>query len=282
VDRAEVSRLGEGIRESGEIAPAAMERTADAVAGMAAEAARLGVDGVTAVGTMGLRTAANSQAFLDLVKSRCGVAIEVISGQDESRIAYLAVQSGLGLADADIVVFDTGGGSTQFTFGHGTRVDRQFSIDLGAVRLTEQFHLDQAISAEVLRRTLEAISADLSVIDGVRTPEGLVGMGGAVTNLTSVMLGLTKYDPDRVQGAVLELTEVDGQIERYRAVPAEARRGIVGLQPKRAEVILAGACIVRSVMAKLGKPSLSVSDRGLRHGVLLDRFGGKLAGTRAG
>src|SRR5262245_4214691 len=75
VDRAEVSRLGEGIGEAGEIARAAMERTAEAVGGMAAEAARLGIDGVTAVGTMGLRTAANSQAFLDLVKSRCGVAI---------------------------------------------------------------------------------------------------------------------------------------------------------------------------------------------------------------
>jgi exopolyphosphatase/guanosine-5'-triphosphate,3'-diphosphate pyrophosphatase len=282
IDRAEVTRLGEGIREHGEIAPAAIERTAEAIAGMAAQAAGLGAEGVTAVGTMGLRTAANSQTLLDLVKERCGLAIEVISGQDESRIAYLAVQSGLGPADSDLVIFDTGGGSTQFTFGHGTRVDRQFSLNLGAVRLTEQFHLDQAVSDEALASLLEVISGELSAIDGVPAPEGLVGMGGAVTNLTSVMLGLAKYDPDRVQGAVLERSEVDRQIERYRSVPADARRGIVGLQPKRAEVILAGACIVRSVMEKLGKPSLSVSDRGLRHGVLLDRFGGKLAGARSG
>ena len=281
-DRAEVTRLGEGIREGGEIAPDAIQRSAEAIEDMAAEAARLGADGVTAVGTMGLRTAANSQAFLDLVKERCGVGIEVISGQDESRIAYLAVQSGLGPADADLVIFDTGGGSTQFTFGHGARVDRQFSLNLGAVRLTEQFHLDQAVSAEELGDALEAISGELSAIDGVPPPDELVGMGGAVTNLTSVMLGLSRYDPDRVQGAVLERTEVDRQIERYRAVAAEERRGIIGLQPKVREVILAGACIVRSVMDKLGKSSLSVSDRGLRHGVLLDRFGGKLAGSRAG
>ena len=179
-----------GSGRAGEIAPDAIQRTAEAIEGMAAEAARLGADGVTAVGTMGLRTAANSQAFLDLVKEQCGVAIEVISGQDESRIAYLAVQSGLGLADADLVIFDTGGGSTQFTFGHGTRVDRQFSLDLGAVRLTEQFHLDQAVSAEELGRALEAIAGELSAIDGVPSPDGLVGMGGAMTNLTSVMLGL--------------------------------------------------------------------------------------------
>ena len=85
MDRAEVTRLGEGIRETGEIAPDAIERRQRRSRSMAAEAARLGADGVTAVGTMGLRTATNSQAFLDLVKERCGVAIEVISGQDESR-----------------------------------------------------------------------------------------------------------------------------------------------------------------------------------------------------
>ena len=95
-------------------------------------------------------------------------------------------------------------------------------------------------------------------------------MGGAVTNITAVMHGLAKYDPDVVQGSVIDRTEVDRQIERYRAIPADGRRQIVGLQPKRAEVILAGACIVRTIMDKLGKSSLSVSDRGLRHG-LLDR-----------
>jgi len=105
-------------------------------------------------------------------------------------------------------------------------------------------------------------------------------MGGAVTNLTAVMLGLRTYDPDAVQGAALTGREVDRQIELYRSHSTEARRQIVGLQPKRAEVILAGACIVRTVMHKLRKDELTVSDRGLRHGVLLERFGGD-AKTRA-
>ena len=118
-DRAEVSRLGEGIAETGAIAGRAMERTAAAIADMTAEAARLKVDGVTAVGTMGLRTATNSQAFIDLVKERTGVVIEVISGDEECRLAYLAVRSASGLADGSLVVFDTGGGSSQFTFGDG-------------------------------------------------------------------------------------------------------------------------------------------------------------------
>ena len=278
VDRAEVSRLGEGIEETGAIAPAAMERTAQAIAGMTAEAARLAVDGVTAVGTMGLRTATNSQAFLDLVKERCGVAIEVISGDEECRIAYLAVRSASGLSDGTLVVFDTGGGSSQFTFGDGNRVDRQFSVNVGAVRYTERFHLDQAVTADVLKQALQAIAWDLLALDDhvtfaeaakqasqilarlitagthpKSTPtDSLVGMGGAVTNITAVMLGLAKYDPDKVQGAVIDRTEIDRQIELYRAIPAEERRQIAGLQPKRAEVILAGACIVRTIMDKLG------------------------------
>jgi exopolyphosphatase/guanosine-5'-triphosphate,3'-diphosphate pyrophosphatase len=98
-------------------------------------------------------------------------------------------------------------------------------------------------------------------------------MGGAVTNLAAVKHGLAKYDPDVVQGTVLDRAEIDRQIELYRVRDAEARRAIVGLQPKRADVILAGACIVRTVMDKLDAPALTVSDRGLRHGLLVERFG---------
>jgi exopolyphosphatase/guanosine-5'-triphosphate,3'-diphosphate pyrophosphatase len=91
--------------------------------------------------------------------------------------------------------------------------------------------------------------------------------------MTAVMLGLAQYDPDAVQGAILGRAEVDRQIELLRTRDVDARRQIVGLQPKRADVILAGACVVRTVMDKLAQDSLTVSDRGLRHGVLLERFG---------
>ena len=108
----------------------------------------------------------------------------------------------------------------------------------------------------MLGDALAAIAADLARLDGRPPPDALVAMGGAVTNMTAVKLGLATYDPDRVQGAVLDRAELDRQIELYRSRDAEARRAIVGLQPKRAEVILAGACIVRTVMDKLGQESL--------------------------
>lgn len=274
VDRAEVTRLGEGLGSEGRIAPAAIERTAVAIRGMVEEARRTGALAIAAVGTAGLRMAPNRGEALAAFEAAAGIEVEVISGDEESRLAYVATIAGLGAPDVPVVVFDTGGGSSQFTFGHGVRVDERFSVDVGAVRYTERHGLDRAVSPETLAQALAAMSRDLARLDGRTAPAALVGMGGAITNITAVHHGLATYDPERVQGTVLTREEIDRQIELYRTRDADARRSIVGLQPKRAEVILAGACIVRTVMAKLGQPSLTVSDRGLRHGVLAERFGG--------
>ncbi len=273
VDRAEVTRLGEGLEQSGEISDEAVARAAEAIAGMVAEAKAHGALAITAVGTAGLRIAGNRDAVIAAIAARTGVRIEVISGEEESRLAYLAVKAGVGLAEGSLAVFDTGGGSTQLTFGQGERVDERFSVDVGAVRYTEQFGLGGVVTPEVMREAMGAIAADLVRLDG-RTPvDALVGMGGAITNITAVKHALAVYDPDVVQGTVLDRAEIDRQIELYRTRTAEERRSIVGLQPKRADVILAGAAIVRTVMDKLGRSELTVSDRGLRHGLLVERFG---------
>src|SRR6185295_6047586 len=188
------------------------------------------------------------------------------------RLAYLAVKTELGLAAGSLVVFDTGGGSSQFTFGRGERIDERFSVDVGATRFTERFGLAGAVAEDTLASALAAIAADLVRLEGRTAPDTVVGMGGAVTNLTAVKHGLATYDPDVVQGTVLTLAEIERQIELYRTRSADERRAIVGLQPARAEVILAGACIVRTVLTLLGRDSLTVSDRALRHGLLAERF----------
>ena len=274
VDRAELTRLGEGLGKAGDITPEAVERTAGAIADMSAEAKRSEVRAIVAVGTAGLRIARNSAAVLDAIRARTGISVQVIPGEEEGRLAYLAARAGLSMPEGALVVFDTGGGSTQFTFGQGARVDEQFSVNVGAARYTERFGLAGAVSSDVLRDAFTAISTDLSRIEGRPPPNALVAMGGAVTNIAAVKHGMSKYDPSIVQGTVLERAEIDRQIELYRSRDAAERSSIVGLQPKRAEVILAGACIVRTVMDKLGQDSLIVSDRGLRHGVLEERFGG--------
>ena len=272
-DRAVVTRLGEGLDETGRLQAAPIERTVEAIAAMADEAGRHGAEPIAAVGTAGLRIAPNGSDVVAAVEARCGVALEIIPGEQEARIAYRAARAGVALAGGSLVVFDTGGGSSQFTYGDGEHVDEQFSVNVGAARFTERFGLEGPVSEERLAAALAAIAADLGRLRRRPPPSAIVGMGGANTNLAAVQHALETYDADVVQGTVLDAAEIDRQIELYRRRTADERREIAGLQPARAEVILAGACIVRTVLALLGRESLTVSDRGLRHGVLAERFG---------
>lgn len=273
LDRAEVTRLGEGLDAEKRLQPEPIARTAAAIEAMVREAEQAGVEAIAAVGTAWMREAANSADLVAAVRDRTGLGIEVVSGDDEARLAYQGVLSALDVGDAPIVVFDSGGGSSQFTFGRGERVDERFSVKVGAARFTERFGLDGPVSEETLAAARAAIAADLERLAGRPAPEAVVGMGGAVTNLAAVRHALATYDADVVQGTVLDVAEIDRQLELYRTQSADERRAIVGLQPKRAEVILAGACIVRTVLELLGASSLTVSDRGLRHGLLRERFG---------
>jgi exopolyphosphatase / guanosine-5'-triphosphate,3'-diphosphate pyrophosphatase len=272
VDRAEVTRLGQGLAETGELQPEPLRATADAIVGMVEESRTAGAAEIAAVGTAGLRIANNSRELINAVRERCGVGIEVISGEEEARLAYSAATSGLDLGDGTRVVFDTGGGSTEFTLGRRTIVEERFSVDVGAARFTERFGLDGPVSEQRTEDALAAIESELGRLSGWPRPAALVGLGGAVTNLAAVRHHLSSYDPDVVHGTVLDRVEIDRQIELYRTRTADERREIVGLQPKRAEVILAGACIVRAVLDKLHCDELTVSDRGLRHGLIVERF----------
>ncbi len=273
VDRAIVTRLGEGLDATGALEPEPMERTLEAIAALAEEAREAGAAAIAAVGTAGLRAATNGAEFVSAAEARYGIRIEIIPGEEEGRLAYLAATTGLGLPPGSLVVFDTGGGSSQFTVGDEDAVAEQFSVPVGAVRLTERFGLNRAVSDETLRDALDQIASELHRLDDRPVPDVLLGMGGAVTNLAAVEHELAVYDADVVHGTRLDRAAIDRQIERYRTRSADERRTIVGLQPNRAEVILAGACVVRVVLTKLGCDSLVVSDRGLRHRLIADRFG---------
>lgn len=273
VDRADITRLGEGLDESGRVAAEPIRRTVAAIDAMVEEADRDGVVAVAAVGTAGLRVALNSADLVDAVRAETGVSIGVISGEEEGQLAYLAATTSLPVARGSLVVFDSGGGSTQFTFGHGSQVEARFSLDVGAVRIAERYRLAGAVPEDELKAALAGVAAELGRLDARPAPDAVVGMGGTVTNLAAVKHGLERYDPDVVQGTVLDLAEIDRQIELYRSRSAEKRAEIAGLQPARAEIILAGACIVRTILTMLRHETVTVSDRGLRHGVFVERFG---------
>jgi exopolyphosphatase/guanosine-5'-triphosphate,3'-diphosphate pyrophosphatase len=273
LDEANISRLGEGLQATGNISPEAMKRNVKAVSEMTEKARERGVSDIVAVGTMCLRTAQNAQEFVNRVKDACDVMVEIIPGEEEARLAYLAVKSGIGLKDGRLVIFDTGGGSTEFIFGKGDQIEKRFSLNVGAVRYTEQILVSDPVTQDELNNTIAAVEQDFAKdlqLEG--TVDALVGMGGTVTNLSAVKHQLAQYDPDVIQGSVLKLEEIERQIALYQSRTVAERKEIVGLQPKRADVILAGAIIVHVIMKKAGVNAFTVSDRGLRHGLVVDRF----------
>ena len=192
----------------------------------------------------GLRIAKNSAEVVAALERAGAIHLEVISGEEESRLAYVGATAEL-VPSGSVVVFDTGGGSSQFTFGHGHEVDERFSLEVGAVRYTETFGLAGAVSAEVVGEARAAIAADLARLDGRPQPDALIGMGGALTNMTAVALGMTAYDPDRVHGARLD-TRRDRPSDRavpidrcgrppiHPRAPARPRRGDPGRRVHRA------------------------------------------------
>ena len=271
LDQNDIARLGEGLRETGLIAPEALERNALSVAAFAEKARELGAV-PEIVGTMALRTAKNADAFVKRVKELTGLDLRVIPGEEEARLSYLAVLSGLPLDGGDLVTFDTGGGSTEFVYGRGAEMLRKFSVPLGAVRITEEFFVDDPVRPGSVDAAMEEIRKSLTGGGVLGSPEVIVGMGGTVTSLASVKFKMETYDPDVVQGSVLTLTELKEMAAMFASMTLEERKGVTGLQPKRADVILAGTCIVCVILEMLGASSFTVSDRGLRHGLAYELF----------
>lgn len=268
VDKNNIARLGEGMGDTGILQPEAVERNATAVAEFAALARAHGASEIAAVGTMALRTAKNTPEFVAAVRARAGIDVQVIPGEQEAQLAYLAVLSGFGAYDGALAICDVGGGSSEFVFGRGDAVARRFSINLGAVKVTEKFLKEDPPSAAQIDGALAFIMGELEAGDVRGGVSRLVGIGGTVTSMGAVKLQMAEYDADRIQGAALTAGDVDGLISMFCSMPLEERKKITGLQPKRAEVIIGGACIIKCIMRRLGRPELIMSDRGLRHGLM--------------
>ena len=271
VDKNDIAQLGEGLRETGVICPEALERNPQSVAAFAKEAIENGAEKIVSVGTMALRTAKNSADFVARVKELCGVEVQVIPGEEEARLSYLAVLSGLPLEEGgELVIFDTGGGSTEFIFGQGTTLKNRFSVNLGALIITEKFFSDDPVAEGSVDAAIAYIDEEFAKAGVVGKPLQVVGMGGTVTSMGAVKHKMVKYNPDIIQGSTLTKEDVQEQVDSYAARTVEQRRELPGLQPKRAGTILAGACILKDILARLDAPQLTISDRGLRHGLAFD------------
>ncbi len=274
-DRSSVTRLGERLGETGNIPQDVLERNALAVAEFVDEAKSYDADNITCIGTEALREAANSGDFAARVKELCGEDIRIISGKEEAAYSYLAVMSlpGMGDMSKETVIFDTGGGSTEFIFAKAGGILDRFSVNVGAVKVTERFFADDPVAEGSVTAALKFIDGEFDQAGVTGSPDKVVGIGGGVTNMASVKLSLAEYDRKKVRGVFLTEKDIDDQIEMYVSKTIEERKKITGLAPARADVILAGACIIKNITERFGADGITVSDRGARHGLALELLG---------
>jgi exopolyphosphatase/guanosine-5'-triphosphate,3'-diphosphate pyrophosphatase len=273
VERAEITRLGRGVDASGRLDPAGIRETVAVLAAYAGEARALGAEIVACVATSAARDAANGAEFFEAARAAAALTPEVISGDEEARLVYASAWHDFGGANP-LAVLDVGGGSTEFIVGDGPAPRGRTSLQVGAVRLTER-HVrgDPPTRAELetLRRAaVEALQPLAAMIAGVG-PARLVGVAGTVTTLAAVEQALPAYDAERVHGATLTLAAADALVARLAALTVRERAALPGMEPKRADVILAGAILVVEAMRAAGFDRLTVSDRGVRWGLLHDR-----------
>jgi exopolyphosphatase/guanosine-5'-triphosphate,3'-diphosphate pyrophosphatase len=271
-DLAEITRLGQGVHQRGSISAEAESRSLETLRRYRERCMNLGVEEITAVGTSALRDAFNSEGVRAEFKRQLGFETRVLSGEEEAGYAFLAVQKGLSLAKQELLVIDVGGGSTEFIRGNESGLLQAISIDVGAVRLTEQFlHSDPVRPAEC-ESMLGAIEKELTRLPDpwIRAALGLtlVGIAGTFTTLSAVEKKLLRYVHGEVHGSRLTLDEVRRQVDLFKSQTIAKRRLIPGLEPKRADVILAGAYLIERIMSRFDAAQVVVSDQGVRYGLL--------------
>jgi exopolyphosphatase/guanosine-5'-triphosphate,3'-diphosphate pyrophosphatase len=270
-----VTRLGEGVAGSGRLRPEAIDRVCAALAGYRETAVAAGAERRIAVATSAVREAENGSELTDRVREELGFDVRTIDGDEEARLTFLGATARRAAATAPpTLVIDIGGGSTELVVGHpGDAPNFHGSTRLGSVRQTERpLHDDPPGHAQ-----LEALAAEAAEILAAATPEQLrgdVGTGIAVagtpTSLAAIDQKLDPYDPDLVDGYVLELASVERMLALLALKPLAERRTVTGLHPERAPTIVAGVAILVQAMRLFGLEEIEVSESDILDGAALD------------
>jgi exopolyphosphatase/guanosine-5'-triphosphate,3'-diphosphate pyrophosphatase len=270
-----VTRLGEGLAATGRLSEVPAQRTAAVVGEYAARARRAGADRISIVATSAVREAANGADFAAALERSTGERVTVVSGDQEAVLTLAGVLGGLGdeAADGDTVVFDIGGGSTEYILARGGQATAAVSLRLGVVDLAERYPFAGPVDwtrygvlqAEIAARLAREVPAVVRV-----TPPGrLVGTAGTATTLAALDLGLRAYDPQRVQGHVLTRGAINRQLARLGSLTVTERGALPCLEPGRADLIVVGTAIVLATLDLTGEERMTVSDWGLREGILV-------------
>lgn len=264
-----ITRLGQGVGRSGLLDRKALERTFETIAEYAAACGEYGVDRLRVTGTSAVRDASNREEFFAGVRRLTGQDPELLTGDQEARATFLGAASDLS-TNGKLVV-DIGGGSTELIAGHD-EPEALVSLDIGCVRMFERhLHSDPPTGEE-----LEALRADVTASLEKARPAlnvdpnaSLVGVAGTVTQLATLKAGVPVYDPDVTHHAVLSHGDVRLLSRRLASLPIDQRKRIPALDPGRADVIVAGAEILLSVLEVFDFPEVLVSERDLLDGLVI-------------
>jgi len=270
-----VTRLGEGLAASGRLGEAPAARTAATVAEYAVRARRAGIERLAIVATSAVREATNGADFVAALERATGERVTVASGEQEAALTLAGVLGGVG-ADphaGDTIVFDIGGGSTEYILAQGTRAVAAVSLRLGVVDLAERHPFPGRVEAARYRALQDEVAARLAAelpaaIRAARLGR-VVGTAGTATTLAALDLGLATYDPARVQGHVLTRAAIEAQLARLGGLSVSERAALPCLEKGRADLIVPGTAIVLATLDLLRADRLVVSDWGLREGILI-------------
>ena len=264
VRRLEITRLGEGVDESGALLPAPIARVSAVLDGYAREAGELGVERVLAVATSAVRDAANGDAFLNGLGSRYGWDTRLLDGRGEAETMFLGVSSDRSLA-ADTLMVDIGGGSTELLVGGPEGVSFATSLQVGCVRLTERFLASDPPAAPELvaaRAHVRALLPALAI-------DAAIGVAGTVTTVAAIDLGLETYDAARIHGHRIPEAAVERVFDELSSLTLAERERVPGLEPARAPVIVGGLVVLSEVMRRYRLETIEASERDILHGAAL-------------
>ncbi|HEV3407596.1 MAG TPA: Ppx/GppA phosphatase family protein [Gaiellaceae bacterium] len=271
VRRTTITRLGEGVDERRRLLPVPIARVRNCLSEYRRELEALGAERTLAIATSAVRDAENGEAFLGEIEWSYGFETRLLSGHEEALLTFRGVTTARALGGRALIV-DLGGGSTELVVGGPDAVEFHESIDMGSVRMTERF----LPSDPPTRAELSGCAAAVRSLLAERVPDELrdsletaIGVAGTVTTLAALDLGLEEYDSDRVHGHRISTDGVEAQLRRLASVPLAERRRIPALEAERAPVIVAGAVIVREVLAHFGLAGIEASERDIMDGAAL-------------
>ncbi len=269
VEFARIVRLGEGVDRTRVFKQEAIARTLAALEEATALIRSHAVTNIAVVGTSAMRDASGAEPILAFVRSQLGADVRVISGDEEARLTFDGALSGLQIRGS-VAVFDIGGGSTEIVYGEvttaGTTIVYGKSYDIGSVRLTERFIAHDPPQADERANVEQAIEAALKDAPHHQA-DVVIGIAGTITTLAAVSLEMSSYDASRIHGYLMSTETLRHVTHRLSQMPFETRSAVRGLEPKRADVIVAGGLIAQGVMRHLQTAALRVSDRGVRWGL---------------